>query len=124
MITLEEINNYFSAHLLRELVFESHQDELTAAAAMAEADVAAYLGFEPEQSSSCYLAAVCEQTVYLLMHKDQLAEKQTVVSERVDGLGSRQYAVPETPAAAVLAPRAILFADSMRSGKNIRLERG
>ena len=124
MITIEEVRNYFSAHLLRELVFESSQDELAAAAAMAEMDIAAYLGFEPEQNSSCYLAAVCEQTVYLLMHKDQLAEKQTIISERIDGLGSRQYAAPETTADAVLAPRAILFAGSLRSGKNIRLERG
>ena len=124
MITIEQIKNYFSAHLLRELVFETLPEELAAAAAMAEMDVAAYLGFEPDPGSSCYLAAVCEQTVYLLTHKDQLAEKQTLVSERVDGLGSRQYAVPETPAEAVLAPRAILFAGSLRSARNIYLKRG
>lgn len=126
MISIETAKEYFDAHLLGEFFRESGTESMTAAVKMAEHDVKTQLEIFPEDSDADLIAAVCEQAVFLLMHKDQLIPSARVlVSESIEGLGSCSYAGEEK----IFAPRAEIFIESInnrnrRSASAVTIKRG
>lgn len=109
MISIDTAREYFETHLLGEFFLESDSHLMTSAVKMAENDVRSQLSFLPPETDSNYIAAVCEQAVFLLMHKDQLAQKKVVLSESIEGLGSCTYADPRQ----IIAPRAEIFIENI-----------
>ena len=99
---LANIDSFFNDHLLKVEYFNFPAEARTAALHMAERDVAAELGRIPSATDFLELAAVGEQTIHLLRRPDR-GSSERIVAERVDGVGSRSYAVTEL---AEIAPRA------------------
>ena len=123
MISIETAVEYFQNHLLGEIFLESSPEQRQAALAMAELDIAGYLDRLPGEEERLFAAAVCEQAVYLLSHRESLTERKVLISETVEGLGSRSYAASGGKTA-VLAPRAELYLKHLGGGKRLVLERG
>ena len=110
MILIETAQKYFNEHLLGEFFLESGSALSLAALRMAENDVRTRLDVLPDEQESDYIAAVCEQAVFLLMHKDQLIGKAgNVISETIEGLGSFTYSGNER----IFAPRTEIFIESI-----------
>ena len=126
MISIGTAEKYFNEHLLGEFFLESGSMLSLAALRMAENDVKARLDMSPDEQDADYIAAVCEQAVFLLMHKDDLIpEARNVVSETIEGLGSFTYAGNEK----IFAPRTEIFIDSLNrryhsSASSISIKRG
>ena len=100
---------------------------MLSAVKMAANDVNSQLDSPPVEDSADYIAAVCEQAVFLLVHKDDLTQKQTLLSETIDGLGSRTYAAPQNNIPPMLSPRAELFIENINfknSSGTVRFGRG
>ena len=110
MISIETAEKYFNEHLLGEFFLESGSALSHAALRMAENDVRTRLDTLPEEQDADYIAAVCEQAVFLLMHKDHLiSDAKNVVSETIEGLGSFTYSGNEK----IFAPRTEIFIESI-----------
>ena len=124
MISLETAREYFASHLLGELFLESDSALASSALTMADRDVASQLIRPADESDSRFIAAVCEQALFLLTRKEHLLENQAMLSESVEGLGSRSYAAPESGRGLGLAPRAVLYIDDLNAGKTLQLARG
>ena len=126
MISIETAEKYFNEHLLGEFFLESGSALSLAALRMAENDVRTRLDVLPDEQESDYIAAVCEQAVFLLMHKDHLIPgDKNVVSETIEGLGSFTYAGNEK----IFAPRTEIFIESINkryrsSASIININRG
>ncbi|MBR1952892.1 MAG: hypothetical protein IKC05_08230 [Lentisphaeria bacterium] len=126
MISIETAEKYFNEHLLGEFFLESGSALSLAALRMAENDVRTRLDILPDGQDADYIAAVCEQAVFLLMHKDHLiSEAKNVVSETIEGLGSFTYAGNEK----IFAPRTEIFIESINrrnrsSASSINIRRG
>ena len=116
---LETIDNFFNEHLLKVEYFDFGREARAAALRMAERDVAAELGREPDADRFLEVAAVGEQTIHLLRHPSGDASAR-VVSEKVEGVGSRSYAVPELTE---IAPRARRYLRALL-GATVRTARG
>ena len=116
---LGTIDGFFNEHLLKVEYFDFSRDERAAAFRMAERDVAAELGREPDAGQFLEVAAVGEQTIHLLLHPEDNAAAP-VVSEKVEGVGSRRYAVTEF---SVIAPRARRYLRALL-GSTVRTARG
>ena len=97
---------------------------MTAALTMAENDVRCQLNGKADETDPCYLPAVCEQAVFLLTHQERLTDDRVLISETVDGLGSRSYAVPGSDVPLRISPRAELYIQNMGQVNLIRLARG
>lgn len=97
MISDTTLQNYFNRHLLAPALNAFSAAERSAACFTADLDVAAVFGRSVNDGDDALLcAAVAEQTIHLLLHRDSLspAETQTdMVSETIDGIGSRSYRV-------------------------------
>ena len=124
MISIEKAQEYFNCHLLGEFFFESGESQMLSALRMAENDIRSRLVREAAEDDSCYVAAVCEQAVFLLAHKDQLTENKTVVSESIEGLGSRSYSHHEKFPESLLAPRAEVYIRSINQVNLLPVARG
>ena len=126
MISIETAEKYFNEHLLGEFFLESGSALSHAALRMAENDVRTRLDTLPEEQDADYIAAVCEQAVFLLMHKDHLiSDAKNVVSETIEGLGSFTYSGNEK----IFAPRTEIFIESINkryrsSASSIKINRG
>ena len=127
MISIESAKEYFDCHLLGEFFLESGEQLMLSAVKMAANDVNSQLSAPPCEDSADYIAAVCEQAVFLLVHKDELTQKQTLLSETIEGLGSRTYAAPQNDIPPMLSPRAELFIENINfknSSGTVRFGRG
>ena len=127
MITIESVKEYFDCHLLGEFFLESGEQLMQSAVKMAERDVNSQLCEVPREPAADYIAAVCEQAVFLLVHKDELTQQQALLSETVEGLGSRTYAAPQSSTPPLLSPRAELFIENinrMNSSGTVQILRG
>ncbi|MBQ9502795.1 MAG: hypothetical protein IJU70_11610 [Lentisphaeria bacterium] len=124
MIPLETAREYFSNHLLGELFLESDGTLAASALTMAARDVSSRLLRPADESDPRFVAAVCEQALFLLTRKERLLENQAIVSESVEGLGSRSYTSPVSGRDLVLAPRAALYIDDLNAGKTLPITRG
>ena len=126
MILIETAEKYFNEHLLGEFFLESGHALSCAALGMAENDIRTQLDILPDEQDADYIAAVCEQAVFLLMHKDDLISgAKNVISETIEGLGSFTYAGNEK----IFAPRAEIFIESINkryrsSASSINIKRG
>ena len=123
MVSVDTARKYFDEHLLGTFFLESGSQLTAAAIRMAEKDIRTQLDVLPEESDADYVAAVCEQAVFLLMHKDELIpEAKRIASESIEGLGSRTYA----DSAVIFAPRAEIFMESIRRryASAINIKRG
>ena len=87
---IETINAFFNDHLLKVEYFKFDSAAREAALRMAERDVAAELGRRPGADDYLEVAAVGEQTIYLLRNPAQ-DDSRRIVAERVEGVGSRSY---------------------------------
>jgi len=121
---METAREYFASHLLGELFLESDSALASSALTMAGRDVASQLVLPADGSDRRYIAAVCEQALFLLTRKEHLLDAQAVLSESVEGLGSRSYASPSSGRGLVLAPRAALYIDDLNAGKTLPIARG
>lgn len=124
MITLETAKNYFNNHLLRAVFFESGSEQMSAAVAMAENDIRALLRVPADESSASYIAAVCEQALFLLTRQERLVEDRILISETVEGMGSRQYSAPDRREKQLIAPRAEIFIADLNSSASVNILRG
>ena len=116
---LETIDDFFNEHLLKVEYFNFGEAARTAALRMAERDVAAELGRSPAADRYLEVAAVGEQTIHLLRHPGGDAPGR-VISEKVEGVGSRSYAATEL---AEIAPRARRYLRALL-GATVRTARG
>jgi hypothetical protein len=116
---LEKINAFFNDHLLKVEYFGFDAEARSAALSMAEHDIAAELGREPQDDDYLELAAVGEQTIHLLQHPGTESAEH-LVEERVEGVGSRRYAHSEMPG---IAPRARRYLRALL-GATVSLSRG
>ena len=117
---LDTINAFFNDHLLKVEYFNFDSSSRAAAVRMAERDVAAELGRAPDDDEYLEVAAVGEQTIYLLQHPEQ-GDAVRIVSEHVEGVGSRTYAQnAELPG---IAPRARRYLRALL-GSTVTLTRG
>ena len=116
---LETIDEFFNEHLLKVEYFSFGQRERAAALRMAERDVAVELGRSPAADDFLAVAAVGEQTIYLLHHPSG-SEPGQVVAEKVDGVGSRTYGETTLPE---IAPRARRYLRALL-GATVRTVRG
>ena len=116
---LENIDSFFNEHLLKLEYFDFGESARRAAFRMAERDVAAELGRTPSPDNFLEVAAVGEQTIHLLRHPADGGSAR-VVSEKVEGVGSRTYAATELPE---IAPRARRYLRALL-GATVRTARG
>jgi len=116
---LAKIDSFFNDHLLKVEYFNFSSEARSAALRMAERDVAAELGRDPDAADFLELAAVGEQTIHLLRRPDG-GTSEHIASEKVDGVGSRSYAVTEL---AGIAPRARRYLRALL-GSTVRTARG
>ncbi len=117
---LDTINTFFDDHLLKVEYYNFDSPLRESALHMAERDVAAELGRAPDDNEYLEVAAVGEQTIYLLQHPDQ-NDTGRIVSEHVEGVGSRTYARDrDLPG---IAPRARRYLRAL-TGATLTLARG
>ena len=116
---LATIDSFFNEHLLKIEYFNFDQAARAAALAMAERDIAAELGRKPAAADFLEVAAVGEQTIHLLRHPAG-DNSGAVVSERVEGVGSRSFAPTEL---SEIAPRARRYLRALL-GSTVRTSRG
>lgn len=108
MISDEILEAYFSRHPLGDTLNRFSAAEKSAALNAADLDVAAELGRPVTDGDGELLrAALAEQTIHLLIHRETLTDASggTLVSESIDGVGSRVYRVSGN-AASTLGARA------------------
>ena len=121
MTTLSVVDAFFNDHLLKIEYFSFDREARQAALNMAEADIRAELGREPDPAQYLELAALGEQTVHLLRHKGELDKKTSqLVSEHVEGVGSRTYRSSDLPE---IAPRARRYLRALLGGL-LKVNRG
>jgi len=120
MISTEALNAFFNEHLLKNEYFACDAESRSAALRMAETDVASEIGREPDENEYLALAAVGEQTIYLLRHGGGAEEKSQLASEQVNGVGRRTYRGSKLPE---IAPRARRYVRALQ-GATVELARG
>lgn len=118
MIELTVADAFFASHL--EKSYWESQDEPTrnACLTMAETDVLLRLDLdEIDVEETGHLAAVCEQAVYLCRNRDQLNLPANLVSESIEGAGSRSYRNNST--GELFSPRAAAIIRRITGGGNL-----
>ena len=121
MTPLDAVNAFFNDHLLKIEYFTFGREARQAALNMAAADIRAELGRDPDPADYLELAALGEQTIHLLRHQEELNRKTSqLVSERVEGVGSRTYRASDLPE---IAPRARRYLRALLGGA-LALNRG
>jgi len=92
MFDLNEANEYFELHLKRSFWDDLSNQTKQAALAAAVNDVKNLLYADELDETDIYIyCAVFEQAVYLAEYYDVLNRPDAVVSESVEGVGSRGY---------------------------------
>ena len=125
LVSKQDMDEYFSGHLLSEKYFSSDASVISGALAMAENDVASQLDLFPPENTALFTAAVGEQLIALLSDPGSASAFRQVASESVEGLGSRSYVCGKDPAGKVLAPRAEMYIRKLNEmNKKLNLVRG
>ncbi|MDD3154830.1 MAG: hypothetical protein PHS41_08175 [Victivallaceae bacterium] len=89
--SLSAADTYFGNHLRSELWNGTGEPERTGALILAAMDVASLLpGQTVDQTEPLQLLAIYEQAVFLLEKLDR-EKNPTLLSEQIDGIGSRVY---------------------------------
>jgi len=120
MIDIEYVDAYFGNHPLggRYLGFDA--EARSAALAAARRDILASLGREAESDDDAFAAAaVCEQTLHILLHPEFLtAPEPQLASESVNGIGRRSYRGGgiDDPRSRRFAPRALDYLEAILGG--------
>lgn len=93
MPNLQQADEYFAAHLLKERLFEFSDEQRRAAVSAAALDITAALKLEtfPAEPAALILSAVFEQAIYLLLNPHIVAgstdaEKQDIISPRAKAM--------------------------------------
>ena len=93
MPNLQQADEYFSNHLLKERLFEFSDEQRQAAVTAATLDITAALKSEtfPTAPGTLVLSAVFEQAIYLLLNPHIVAgstdaDKQDVISPRAQAM--------------------------------------
>ena len=121
MTTLNDVNAFFNDHLLKIEYFSFDREARQAALNMAAADIRAELGRDPDPADYLELAALGEQTIHLLRHRGEMDDKTPrLVSEHVEGVGSRTYRTSDLPE---IAPRARRYLRALLGG-SLEVTRG
>jgi len=123
MIDTEYADAYFGEHPSGEKYFAFAAGARAAALAVARRDIHALLGREAEADDDAFAAAaVCEQTLFCLLHPELFTETETpprLVSEAVNGIGRRSYrggTVESDPRRRRFAPRALEYLETILCG--------
>ena len=136
-----QVNEYFSCHLHRRSWQEIPEDIQSAAVNMAEADIKLALNCDILDTGDLLIfCAICEQALFLAVaeykRQNQSTNQRILKSETVEGVGKREYYIPESantntsasdscyPAAGNLAPRSELFRSRLPGYRDTRFGRG
>jgi hypothetical protein len=107
MIEINVVNEYLALHLQADFWSALDESKKAAAFKMAVDDVCAYLGIaEIDPVRIFQLCAVSEQAVFLAEYYDKLSSADQIKSEKIDGVGSREY---HQRSFSNFGPRAITF---------------
>lgn len=124
MIDISVVNEYLALHLQAAFWSSLDADKKNAAFKMACDDVCACLGItEIDPLRIFQVCAVSEQAVFLAENYDELKIKREVKSEKIDGVGSREYRLPEN---SDFSPRALAFLERESKSLNglLNISRG
>jgi hypothetical protein len=117
MITIDAVNDYLALHLQAEFWDSLTDAKKNAALKMATDDICAYLGIaEADPVRIFQVCAVSEQAVFLAEHFNSLNSAKQVKSEKIDGVGSREY---QNRSLASFSPRALAFLEREAGALNI-----
>jgi len=120
MINIDAVNEYLALHLQADFWSALNEEKKVAAFKMATDDVCAYLGIaEIDPIRIFQLCAVSEQAVFLAEHYDRLNSTDQVKSEKIDGVGSREY---HQRSLSNFSPRALTFLE--RESEVLTISRG
>ena len=117
MINIDVVNEYLGLHLQADFWDALAESKKSAALKMATDDVCSYLGISEIDSTRIFqLCAVSEQAVFLAEHYDNLNSARQIKSEKIDGVGSREYRHGSIPN---FSPRALAFLERESGVLNI-----
>ncbi len=120
MINIGAVNEYLALHLQAEFWIALEEDKKTAAFSMAMNDVCSYLGIsEIDPIRIFQLCAVSEQAVFLAEHYGKLSSAEQIKSEKIDGVGAREY---HQCSLSNFSPRALTFLE--RESEVLTISRG
>lgn len=92
MICIDDADTFFAVHLEHSFWNALESPRKIACISMAETDVMARLDLDSTNPDNPHiLGAVCEQAVFIAANYDKLRRSGEIVSESIDGLGSRTY---------------------------------
>lgn len=107
MIDISVVNEYLALHLQADFWSSLDTEKKNAAFKMASDDVCACLGIsEIDPLRIFQVCAVSEQAVFLAENYDGQKIGREIKSEKIDGVGSREY---QLPASSDFSPRALAF---------------
>ena len=110
MTTINDIDNFFNIHPLKEAYFSFNESDRKGAMAVAQRDVMAALNYAEIQNSilETVTAAIAEQSVYLLLNPTVLTGAADIIARENSAGNQRVYRERLTPlcirAAALLKP--------------------
>jgi hypothetical protein len=117
MININVVNEYLALHLQADFWSALDDSKKNAAFKMAVDDVCAYLGIaEIDPLRIFQSCAASEQAVFLAEHYDKLSSAEQIKSEKIDGVGAREYHHNSIPN---YSPRALAFLERESGALNI-----
>ena len=120
MIEINVVNEYLALHLQADFWRTLDESKKAAAFKMAVDDVCAYLGIsEIDPVRIFQICAVSEQAVFLAEHYANMNSVSQIKSEKIDGVGSREY---KQRSVANFSPRALSFLE--REAGHLTISRG
>lgn len=120
MIDINAVNEYLALHLQADFWSVLDSTKKDAALKMAKDDICAYLGIAEINPIRIFqLCAVSEQAVFLAEHYDKMSSANQIKSEKIDGVGSREY---HQRSFSNFSPRALTFLE--REAEVLTISRG
>ena len=117
MITIDAVNDYLVLHLQAEFWSSLAENKKNASFKMATDDICAYLGItEIDPARIFQICAVSEQAVFLAEHFSSMNAAAQIKSEKIDGVGSREY---QNLSLTSFSPRALAFLEREAGALNI-----
>lgn len=117
MISIDAVNEYLELHLQADFWSALGADKKNAAFKMAVDDICAYLGIDEVNPIRIFqVCAVAEQSVFLAEHYSSLNAARNIKTEKIDGVGSREY---NNRLLSRFSPRALAFLEREAGALNI-----
>ncbi|MDD5697092.1 MAG: hypothetical protein PHH77_00595 [Victivallaceae bacterium] len=117
MINITSVNEYLALHLQADFWSSLDDNKKNAAFKMAVDDVCGCLGItEIDPARIFQICAVGEQAVFLAEHYDSFNSARQITSEKIDGVGTREYNYRPLSA---FSPRALAFLEREAGVLNI-----